>query len=80
MPVGCRAHADDLTLISLTVKGLQTILDITSEKICSSKPAKVQHKSAICVFRRQQTSKPFNPEFTVVGSMLPVKASVSSRV
>ena len=31
MPVGCIAYANDLTMISLTVKGLQTILDI-SEK------------------------------------------------
>ena len=33
MPVDCISYADDLTLISPTVMGLQTIMDI-SEKIC----------------------------------------------
>ena len=74
--VGCLAYADDVTLISLTVSGLQAML-CECERFAQCNLMKFNvKKSVISVFRRRRSACSASPNFFLGGSVLLVKESI----
>ena len=71
--VGCIAYADDITLISPTVSGIQAMLDVCESFVQDNLLKFNVNKSVVTVFRRRRLADPGNPRFVIDSGVLPVK-------
>lgn len=74
-PVGCIAYADDITLISPTVGGIQAMLGVCESFVRNNLLKFNVEKSVVTVFRRRRLADPGNLRFVIDSGVLPVKES-----
>ena len=74
--VGCLAYADDMTLISPTVNGMQKMLGICDEYARDHSLMFNDKKSVATTFVKNKRIIPHNPEFWLNGRILPTKVEI----